>query len=131
MWFWYGACTNRMESPILAPMPLSLDELARGRIKAWIASTGVTQGNLGERIGRNQAWMSRYLAGEYDADLETLQKIARVFGHSLSALLESPTDPEEAKLVEAYRALRPEARAIALTVLQELSRPRSRGRTRR
>jgi transcriptional regulator with XRE-family HTH domain len=112
-------------------MPLSLDELARGRIKAWIASTGVTQGNLGERVGRNQAWMSRYLAGEYDADLETLQKMANVFGHSISALLESPTNPDEAKLVEAYRALRPEARLIALNLLQELGRPRVRGRARR
>src|SRR4029077_2246017 len=99
-----------MDSPTLAPMPLTLDELARGRIKAWISSTGITQVNLGERISKNQAWMSRYLGGEFDADLETLQKMAKVFGHSLSALLDAPTDPEEAKLLDAYRALTPEGR---------------------
>lgn len=117
-----------METPILSMMPMSLDELARGRIKAWIAATGVTQGSLGERIGRNQAWMSRYLSGEYDADLETLQAMARVFGHSISALLESPTDPDEAQLVEAYRGLRPAARALALQVLQDWSRGPRRSR---
>lgn len=110
-------------------MPVSLDQLARERIKAWIASTGVTQGNLAERIGRNQAWMSRYLAAEYDTDLETLQKMARVFGHSLTALLESPTDPDESKLLNAFRALRPEARLIALNLLLDWSRPRGRGRS--
>ena len=82
-------------------------KLFNQRIKAWIASTGVTQSALAERIGRNQAWMSRYLAGEFAADLETLQKMARAFNHSLAALLESPTDPDEAKLIEAYRALSP------------------------
>lgn len=120
-----------MELPILAPMAQTLDEVARGQIRKWIQSTGITQTNLAERIGRNQAWMSRYLAGDYDADLETLQKIALVFGHSLSTMLELPKDPEEAALLSAYRALRQEARVLALNVLQEWGRGRSRGRPRR
>jgi transcriptional regulator with XRE-family HTH domain len=112
-------------------MAQTLDEVARGQIRKWIQSTGITQTNLAERIGRNQAWMSRYLAGDYDADLETLQKIALVFGHSLSTMLELPKDPEEAALLSAYRALRQEARVLALNVLQEWGRGRSRGRPRR
>jgi predicted transcriptional regulator len=63
-----------MESPIFSPMPLTLDQVARDRIKHWIVSTGVTQTELAARIGRTQAWMSRYLSGEFDADLETLQE---------------------------------------------------------
>ena len=43
---------------------------------------------------------------------ETLQKMARAFGHSLSALLNTPTDPVEARLIERYRALSERARAI-------------------
>jgi transcriptional regulator with XRE-family HTH domain len=112
-------------------MAQTLDEVARGQIRKWIQSTGITQTNLAERIGRNQAWMSRYLAGDYDADLETLQKMALVFGHSLSTMLELPKDPEEAALLSAYRALRQEARVLALNVLQEWGRGRARGRSRR
>lgn len=104
--------------------PSSLDQLVRGRIRTWITSTGTTQTALAEQIGRNQAWMSRYLAAEFDADLETLQKMARVFGHSLTALLDAPTNPDEAQVLEAYRALRPAARAIALNLLQDWSRSR-------
>jgi transcriptional regulator with XRE-family HTH domain len=120
-----------MELPILAPMAQTLDELARSQIRKWIHSTGITQTALAERVGRNQAWMSRYLGGAFDADLETLQKIAQVFGHSLTSVLDVPKDPEEAALVTAYRALRPEARALALSLLQDWSRARSRGRSRR
>lgn len=110
-------------------MTATLDEQARSQIKKWIDSTGITQTALADRIGRNQAWMSRYLAGDFDADLTTLQKMAEVFGHPLTALLGLPKDPEEATLIAAYRALRPEARPLALRVLQEMSRSRGRGRS--
>lgn len=109
-------------------MAQTLDEVARGRIKAWINSTGVTQTLLAERIGKNQAWMSRYLSAEFDADLETLQKIAKVFGHNLTALLDAPTDPNEATLIEAYRAMHADDRALGLALFQKLSRPRRRAR---
>jgi transcriptional regulator with XRE-family HTH domain len=112
-------------------MAQTLDEQARGQIKKWIESTGITQTTLSDRIGKNQAWTSRYLSGEFDADLETLQKIARVFGHSLTALLEIPADPEEAALVTAYRALTAPARTLALELLKDWSRSRARGRSRR
>lgn len=112
-------------------MAPTLDELARSRIQAWIKSTGITQTELSQRVGRNQAWMSRYLDAQFDADLETLQKMAKVFGHSLSALLDAPADPAEAALVSAYRALRPESRSIALSLFVDWSRARGGGRSRR
>ena len=124
-----------MDTPILAPMPQTLDELARTQIKKWIDGTGITQTELADRIGRNQAWMSRYLKGDqYDADLETLNKMAAVFGHTLVQLLQLPADPEEAALITGYRALRLEARKHVFGLVQELSRakgkPRKRGRSR-
>jgi transcriptional regulator with XRE-family HTH domain len=113
----------------MAPAPpQTLQQKARAQIRRWIASTGITQTALGDRIQRNQAWMSRYLGGDIDADLETLQQMAEVFNHSLISLLQLPADPEEAELIAAYRALRPESRALALTLLKDWSRARTRGR---
>jgi transcriptional regulator with XRE-family HTH domain len=120
-----------MESPIFSPMPLTLDQVARDRIKHWIVSTGVTQTELAARIGRTQAWMSRYLSGEFDADLETLQKIARAFGHSIGALLDEPAaDPVEARVLHLYRSLPSHARAICLNLLEAWANPRGRKRAR-
>jgi transcriptional regulator with XRE-family HTH domain len=112
-------------------MAQTLDELARTQFKKWIESTGLTQTELAARVGRNQAWMSRYLHGHFDADLETLQKMAKVFGSSLAQVLQVPSDPEEAALIAAYRALRYDSRKIALEMLQDWSRPRGRGRSRK
>jgi transcriptional regulator with XRE-family HTH domain len=118
-------------TPILTPVPQSLDQQARERIKSWVATTGVTQTDLAARIGRNQAWMSRYLKGDFAADLETLMKIAAAFGFSLVALLDLPRDPHEARLVEEFRALTPRGRASLLDFLtnQRQARPprKSRG----
>jgi transcriptional regulator with XRE-family HTH domain len=103
----------------------TLQQQARAQIRRWIHSTGITQTALGERIKRNQAWMSRYLGGDIDADLDTLQQIAEVFGHNLTQMLDVPTDPDEAALIAAYRALRAEARPAALRVMQEMARGRT------
>lgn len=112
------------ENPTLIPMPPSLQETARAQIKRWIASTGITQQTFGERIGRNQVWVSKYLKGEFDADLETLHHMAQVFRHTLTQLLDFPADPDEEALITLYRALRPEARRLAFQVLQEMARGR-------
>jgi transcriptional regulator with XRE-family HTH domain len=119
-----------MESHMLAPVPPTetLDEQARKRIKSWLETTGQTQTWLAERIGRNQPWMTRYLRGEFDADLETLQKIAREFGHPLSALLDLPAaDPAETRLVTAWRRLSREGRDLILRQVEYWSQPRPAG----
>jgi transcriptional regulator with XRE-family HTH domain len=112
------------ETPTLAAMPLSLQDMARAQIKRWIISTGITQTTFGDRINRNQVWVSKYLKGEFDTDLETLQQMAQVFRHTLTQLLDFPSDPEEEAVITLYRALRPEARRIAFQVLQEMTRGR-------
>lgn len=100
-----------------------LDELARQRIKGWLRSTGVTQTALSDQIGRNQAWMSRYLDAEYDADLDTLDRMARAQGHTLFHLLGVHPDPVEDDLLNLFRALRPEARELLLKLLREWTQP--------
>src|SRR5262245_60442054 len=114
------------------PATKSLDAVARDRVRTWVASTGITETERAARIGKNQAWLSRYLSGGLDADLETLQRIGDVFGHSVSALLDLPADPAEARILTYYRALSVDARALVLALLEDWSgaRRRSRGRAR-
>lgn len=106
------------------------DDAARARVAHWLAASKMTQTALAERIGRNQAWMSRYLDGEFDTDLETLDRLAQVFGHTLFELLDASVDPTEAEVIERWRALRPSGRQIVLDVLREWTPTDGRGRTR-
>lgn len=108
----------------MARKTTSLDTLARQQIVTWMRATGITQVALGQRIGRNQAWVSRYLGGEFDADLDALQRMADVFGHTLWSLLGNlPADRQEAELISLYRACRPAGRRAVALLLAELTRP--------
>lgn len=119
--------TGMSPSPVPPTPSLSLDMRARQRIKNWMETSGITQTMLGDRIGKNQAWMSRYLAGEFDADLPTLQKMAAAFGHTLYALLDLAPEAPELRVIEMYRALPPRTRATVEKMLEALSQaPRGR-----
>lgn len=115
---------------ISALLVAKLDETARSRVKKWLAAAEMTQTALAEKIGRNQAWMSRYLDGEFDADLETLDKIARAFEHTLFALLDEHANANEAEVIERWRALKPSSRTLLLDVLREWTPERGRTRSR-
>jgi transcriptional regulator with XRE-family HTH domain len=99
-------------------LPPSLDEFARRQIKRWLHATHTSQTQLAIVIGRNGPWMSRYLAGEYNADLETLRRIALVFGHTVGTLLTMPVDPDEAETVALIRSLGPDDRQTILKLLR-------------
>jgi transcriptional regulator with XRE-family HTH domain len=128
-----------MDDPIIVEampsVPPPVDEIARQQIRQWLRSTGTTQVSFAQQIDRNQEWVSRYLNGNFDADLTTLQRMAGVFGHNLATLFGSlPSDPDEGALLRMFRGLRPEGRKALLTVLQEWtharpvhSRPKTRG----
>jgi transcriptional regulator with XRE-family HTH domain len=105
-------------------MPLSLQDTARAQIKRWTMSTGISQKMFGERIGRDQVWVSKYLNAQLDTDIETLQQMAQVFGHTLTQLLDFPADPDEAAVITAYRAIRQEIRPLVVRMLQEMGRGR-------
>jgi transcriptional regulator with XRE-family HTH domain len=109
-----------------------LADMARQRLASWMAANPkITQTQVAHAVGVTQGWVSRYRSGEQDADLDQLAAMARVFGHTLTELLDLRPDPKEQELIDAYRRLRPEARPLAVQVLQTMS-PQTveRGRTR-
>jgi transcriptional regulator with XRE-family HTH domain len=114
---WYNGDRPVQFITTLDSMPPALDEVARQRIKAWLAGSGMSQIELARRLGKTQAWVSRYLRGEFNTDMETLQQMARIFGHTFFALLDVPSDALEAELVGHYRALPADMRRAVLTLL--------------
>jgi len=110
---------------------VSLQDAARATIREWIASTGTTQTTICAGIGRNQPWLSRYLSGDIDADIDTLDQLARVFGHTLWGLLQVPSDQDDAEVIRLYRALRQEARPVGKAVLREMGQGHAAPRPRR
>ena len=113
-----------METQILDVMPPpqpTLDQIARDRIRDWIQTTGVKQTELAKLIDKPQPWISRYLSGGLDADLETLAAIARVFDHSLAALINAPADPGEARVIGLYRRLPDATRQVLIQLLEKLA----------
>jgi transcriptional regulator with XRE-family HTH domain len=109
---------------------VSLDKLARDRIRQWMRMTGVSQDQLAGRLNKTQPWVSRYLGGETDADLETLQRMAALFGHGLHALLDLPQNPDEQFILERYRALPEQSRAVVRQLLEVWSPAEGRTKSR-
>jgi hypothetical protein len=109
-----------------------LQELARKRLIQWMdANQKITQTDIGRAIGHNQAWVSKYRRAELDADVDELDAMAKVYGHTLMELLDLRPDPKERDLIDAYRRLRPEARTLAVQMLESMTPPPvARGRTR-
>lgn len=108
---------SALELPIVDDVADTYEQRARARIQIWVDKTKMTQAQFGERIGRNQEWVSRYLNTKLEADLQTLEQMAGVFGHTLFALLDLPRDPREARLIEFYRALPDPSRTTLLEFL--------------
>jgi transcriptional regulator with XRE-family HTH domain len=109
----------------------SLAELARQRIVSWMAANPkITQTIVAQGVGVTQSWVSQYKSGDVDADIDQLAAMARVFGHTLNELLDLRPDPKERELIEAYRQLRPEARALATQMLKTMIPPSAPVRTR-
>lgn len=96
------------------------DEQARTRLRAWREAQGMTQAELGRRIDRNDVWVSRYFDCAYDADLDTLARMALALGHTLYELLDLRSDPTEQQLLDVYRALSPQRRALAIETLSAM-----------
>src|SRR5262245_26332720 len=90
-----------------ADPPPTLDAIFRDTIRAWMRRTGTSQEALGQRIGKTQAWVSRYLSGEIDVNLDGAVRIAGAFNQDLAALLALTAKKDELALLEGYRALPP------------------------
>lgn len=96
------------------------DEAARERVRRWLRGAGMTQVTLADKIGRTQAWMSRYLDGEFDTDLDTLEKMAGAFDHTLAELLDVRPDDQERELLDAFRALKTDKRGLAVELVKAM-----------
>lgn len=100
----------------------SLAELARQRIAAWMAANRrLTQMDVAKAVGVSQSWVSQYKSGDVDADIDQLDAMARVFGHTLIELLDLRPDPKERDLLDAYRAIEPAKRPLALEVIRAMT----------
>jgi outer membrane protein TolC len=83
----------------------SLADRARQRMTVWMAANrGITQTDIANA----------------EADLDQLEAMARVYGHTLTELLDLRPDPKERALIEAFRALSPENRDLAIRMLEAL-----------
>lgn len=102
-------------------MATTLQDRARKRLIQWMdASPKITQTEVGRAIGHNQAWVSKFRLGTMDADIDDLDGMARVFGHTLIELVDLRPNPQERELLDAYRRLPPENRKLALSMLVAL-----------
>lgn len=109
----------------------SLAELARHRLSAWMAANPqTTQKAVADGVGVSQTWVSQYKSGDQDADIDQLEALARVFGHTLHELIDIRPDPKERALLEAFRKLRPASRDLAVQMLEAMIPPATRGKAR-
>lgn len=96
-------------------------ELARQRLVTWMAANPkITQTAIAKAVGVSQSWVSLYMGGHQDADVDQLEAMARVFNHTLMELLDLRPDPSENELIEAYRALPVEKRELARKAVEAM-----------
>lgn len=99
-----------------------LEDLARQRILTWLAAhPRITQVALAKAVGVSQTWVSQYKSGDQDADIDQLDAMARVFGHTLIELIDLRPDPKERELLDAYRAVEVSRRPLAIEVVRAMS----------
>lgn len=98
-----------------------LMELARHRLTQWMdANPKITQVALGKAVGHHQVWISRFRSGAQDADIDELEAMAKMYGHTLAELFDMRPDPNEQRLVEAFRALPSSKRELGISALEAM-----------
>lgn len=103
-------------------MAVLLADLARKRLVSWMdARRDLTQMDVARAIGRDQTWVSRYKLGKQNADIDDLAALAAVYGHTLNELLDLRSDPDERALLDAFRAMKPETRLVAVEAVKAMA----------
>lgn len=110
----------------------SLDALVRRRLIAYLDAMTArpTQGAIGAQISRGQTWVSHYLAGRIDADLDTLNKICEFIGIRLSTVIDealrgkttAAKTPAAAQVQTLFASITPAEQQTVLDVLGTLAR---------
>lgn len=112
-----------------------LVEQARARLARWLEGhPALDQRVLARAAGHQQGWVSNYFAGRQQADVDEMEAMARVLGHTLNELFDLREHPQEQLLLDLFRALPEAKREFAIQMLQQISPPSarrkgSRGRT--
>lgn len=100
---------------------MSLDERARRRLVEWMDASPITQVEIGKAVGHAQGWVSEYRKGYVGATLDELEAMARVFGHTITELLDLQPDEKEQDLLDAYRAIPEPNREQAVRTMQAMT----------
>jgi transcriptional regulator with XRE-family HTH domain len=103
------------------PMEKPSDKFIGSRIKMARKEAGLTQVELGEKIGRTQGIINKMEAGEIGATLENLYNLADVLNHPVTFFLGlevGDLDKDEAEVVDVYRSLPENAKQYGKTLLR-------------
>lgn len=118
---------------------MRLSQRVRHRLRAYIDSLPAkpTQYALAERAGVTQSWVSHYLAGRHDADLDTLERFCIALQVDIASLMgpdggARPSVPDEiAEPMALYQSLTPKGREVVLDLLRQMTRPATKQRARK
>jgi transcriptional regulator with XRE-family HTH domain len=111
---------------------LGLDDIARERVREWMAVRGWNQSALAARLGRTKTWVSRYLQGGFSLEFWEAGELARAFEQPIEALVISrPDDPVWAARIAKFDALPEHERQLVDRLIDAFSRPPDIGPERR
>ena len=86
------------------------DKFIGSRIRMARKEAGLTQTELGEKIGRTQGIINKIEAGEIGATLENLYNLSEALNHPITFFLGlevGDLDQDEAEVMDIYRSLPP------------------------
>lgn len=120
-------------------MSQTLSALVRNRLRTYLESlpSRPTQAAIGEAIDRTQTWVSHYLSGRHDVDLDTLARLCAFLRVDLASLLTErgelrhTVDPSLAELLTLFESLTRKERETVLDIVRVLARRPAEKRARR
>jgi len=121
---WELPSSPSMMEAVMPKLAHEDQDLARAigdRVRRCRSAKGMTQERLAEALGVHAETVSRYETGAISASIALLYRLADVLGVQVEALLPSDHDStSEAELVDHFRLLDGEGRALVLGLLRRL-----------
>jgi transcriptional regulator with XRE-family HTH domain len=96
----------------------------RAKIRILRRTQGVSQQDIAAHMGWLQPTVSKYLLGKHNTDIDSLDRLARLFGTSLVEILSDATpnrDEEFESLYASYRRIDATGRRAFRDLVQRLS----------
>jgi len=110
-------------------MSLTLSESIRAAIKNYLdmLPRKPTQASIGRAVQRTQTWVSHYLSGRHDIDLNTLSRLCLFLDIKVADLLADSVAPKAERSLASeastlMQAISPEEQQAILDVLRALAR---------